>query len=322
MDSITQAVLGAAIGEAILGKKIGNKAAISGAIIATIPDLDVFLYLFYDKFEMLSIHRGLSHSLLGIFVGTLLIAFILSRIKPFRAIKPATLLLFVGLCLFTHVLLDTFTAYGTQLFLPFSNQRLGFDSINVVDPLYTIPLIIGLFLSTYIYKSSEKGAKYNNYGLIISSLYLVFTLLNKQRVNADIAAQLAEQNIQYKDLLTMPVGIANINWYGVAKSQDSIFMLKYAPFADDNKSIESFPIHEQYLNLIDKEVADKMRWFAKGFYTVDKENENIRVYNLQVDMRGITKVGNKKAPTAGYFEISNQNGKTNFSSGSIKKQTD
>ena len=57
MDSITQGVLGAAIGETMLGKKIGNKGAIIGAIVATIPDLDVILYLFYDKFEMLSIHR-------------------------------------------------------------------------------------------------------------------------------------------------------------------------------------------------------------------------------------------------------------------------
>lgn len=47
MDSITQAVLGAAIGERILGKRIGNKGAVLGAIVATIPDLDVLLLPFY-----------------------------------------------------------------------------------------------------------------------------------------------------------------------------------------------------------------------------------------------------------------------------------
>jgi inner membrane protein len=71
MDSITQGVLGAAIGEAILGKKIGSKGAIIGAIVATIPDLDVILYLFYSKFEMLSIHRGFSHSIVFSILGTL-----------------------------------------------------------------------------------------------------------------------------------------------------------------------------------------------------------------------------------------------------------
>ena len=81
MDSITQAVLGAAIDEAVLGKKIGNKGAMLGAIVATIPDLDIALYLFYDKFEMLSIHRGFSHSIVFSILGAFLIAYVLQRIK-------------------------------------------------------------------------------------------------------------------------------------------------------------------------------------------------------------------------------------------------
>ena len=216
MDSITQGVLGAAIGEAFLGKKIGNKGAIIGAIVATIPDLDVVLYLFYDKFEMLSIHRGFSHSIAFSFLGAFIIAFILSKIKWFERITLKLLLLFTWLCLFTHILLDAFTAYGTQLFLPFSDKRLGFDSINVVDPIYTIPLIVGLFLSIWIYRTNDKRSKFKKYGLIISSLYLIFTLVNKEIVKTKVETRLADQNIEYNSLLTMPVGIANINWYGVA----------------------------------------------------------------------------------------------------------
>jgi len=316
MDSITQGVLGAAIGEAVLGKKIGNKSAVIGAVVATIPDLDVILYLFYDKLEMLSIHRGFSHSIVFSIVGAFIIAFVLSKIKWFQNIKFKLLLLFAYLCLFTHILLDTFTAYGTQLFLPFSDRRLGFDSINVVDPVYTTPLIIGLSLSLWFYKSKPKSSKYNKYGLIISSFYLVFTLINKEGVKAIISNKLSKENIEYSSLLTMPVGVANTNWYGVAKGLDSIYMLKYSVFSDMNNSIEAFPINEKYLNLIDRNVAEKMRWFAKGFYTVERENETIRIYNLQVDMRGIMKIGDKKVPTAGYFEISNKDGQSVFSSGS------
>ncbi|MGB1248508.1 MAG: metal-dependent hydrolase, partial [Chitinophagales bacterium] len=51
--------------------------------------------------------------------------------------------LFSFLALFTHVLLDAFTTYGTQLLLPFSDKRISFDSINIVDPVYTIPLLLG-----------------------------------------------------------------------------------------------------------------------------------------------------------------------------------
>ncbi len=320
MDSITQGVLGAGIGEAILGKKIGNKGAVIGAIVATIPDLDVILYLFYDKLEMLSIHRGFSHSIVFSILGAFLIAFVLSKIKCLQNIKFKTLLLFVWLCLFTHILLDTFTAYGTQLFLPFSDRRLGFDSINVVDPVYTLPIIIGLVLSLVIYKSKPKRSKLNGYGLLISSLYLIFTLINKEGVKAKISDRMAAANIEYTSMLTMPVGIANINWYGVAKGVDSIYMLKYSILSDTDNPIEVFPVNEEYLNQIDKSIADKMRWFAKGFYTVEKVNKKIRIFNLQVDMRGTVKIGDTKSPTVGYFEISNINGKPAFSSGSIKKE--
>ena len=153
---------------------------------------------------------------------------------------------------------------------------------------------------------------------MISSAYLIFTLLNKECLKTNISNKLANENIEYISLLTMPVGIANINWYGVAKGKDSIYMLKHSMLSNIDYPIEAFPIHEEYLELMDRDVAEKMRWFAKGYYTVERENEKIRIYNLQVDMRGIVKIGNKRAPTAGYFEISNRNGKTEFTSGTIK----
>lgn len=320
MDSITQGVLGAAIGEALLGKKIGNKGALIGAIVATVPDLDVILHLVYNKFEMLNIHRGYSHSIVFSFLGGFLIAFILSKTKWTQDIPLKRLLLFSWLCLFTHMLLDAFTAYGTQLLLPFSDRRVGFDSINVVDPVYTIPLIIGLVFSLWLFKSKPNRSKFNSYGLLISSLYLIFTLLNKEGVKAAISTRMSKENITYKSILTMPVGIANINWYGVGKGQDSLYMVKYSIFSGVDNSIEAFPIHEEYMSLIDKNVAEKMRWFAKGYYTVEKENEKIRIYNLQVDMRGVVKYEGKKAPTAGYFEVSTQNGGTAFSSGTIQSK--
>ena len=142
MDSLTQAALGAAIGEATLGKHIGNKGAVLGAIVATIPDLDVALYLFYDKFEMLSIHRGFSHSIVFSMIGAFLIAYVLQRIKWTKMVSYLKLWIFTWLTLFTHILLDAFTSYGTQLFLPFTDRRISFDSINIVDPIYTIPLLV------------------------------------------------------------------------------------------------------------------------------------------------------------------------------------
>lgn len=314
MDSITQAVLGAAIGQSILGHKTQKKGVLLGAIIATIPDLDVILYLFYDSYEMLSIHRGISHSILFSLIGAFLIAYLLSKWKWTKNISFLYLLFFSWLCLITHVLLDSFTAYGTQLFLPFSNNRVSFDSINVVDPLYTMPLLIGLLLCIW-----KKKPKFNNYGLLLSSFYLIFTLINKEQVENKFSSFFSSEKIEYQSLLTMPVGIANINWYGVAKGADSIYMRKYSILNKKDNEIISFPINDKLLLEVDEQVAEKMRWFSKGFYTVEKVNEKIRIYNLQVDMRGIVNDKNQFAPTAGYFEILQQDGKIEFSSGSIPK---
>ena len=321
MDSITQAALGAAIGEATLGKHIGNKGAVLGAIVATIPDLDVALYLFYDKFEMLSIHRGFSHSIVFSILGAFLITYVLQRLKWTKMLSYQKLWIFTWLALFTHIILDTFTAYGTQLFLPFSDWRVGFDSINVVDPVYTVPLLIGLICSLFIFKNKPSRAVYNSIGIAVSTLYLLGTLGVKNHVEEYFKTELAEQNISYNSLLTMPVGVANINWYGVAKTDDGLYMHKYSILHDDQLPFEYFPTNGYLLEGVNPELVDRMKWFAKGYYTVAKYGTKLRFYNLQVDMRGLIRKGDLRAPTAGYFLITPQlDGGFEFDSESHKQR--
>ena len=119
-------------------------------------------------------------------------------------------------------------------------------------------------------------------------------------------------------MVLIPVGIANINWYGVAKGEDRIYMQKYSIIKGPINSHESFLINDHYLDLMDPSLAETMRWFSKGFYTAEKLNEKIRIYNLQVDMRGIIDIGDIKAPTKGFFEISIDGKNNSFSSGSHK----
>ncbi len=304
MDSLTQAALGAAIGEGILGKKIGNKAAVIGAVIATIPDLDVLLIPFFDELEKISLHRGYSHSILFCLLGSFLFAYILSRIKWTKEVSFWKLWLFNFLALFTHVMLDTFTTYGTQLFLPFTDWRVSFDSINIVDPFYTVPLLIGLLTSVLYYKkTAKKRGLPNQIGLIISSLYLLFTLINKQHIEQVFNTQLAKQNIPYASLLTVPVQVGNFIWYGVAKDEKYLHLGKYSRLKKNNIEFHSFPINDQLLNSLDAQLVDRMKWFAQGFYTVAEKDGKTRIYNMQCDMQGVREFGDYKAPTAFYFEI-------------------
>ncbi len=286
-----------------MGKKIGNKGAVVGAVVATVPDLDVVLMPFYSDLERLSIHRGYSHSILFSLLGAFLFAYILSRIKWTQQISKTRLWIFAWLALITHILLDAFTTYGTLLFLPVSDYRVGFDSINVVDPVYTLPMLAGLVFSLFIYKDSPSRTGFNKAGLIISTLYLLGTLGIKFHVEQQFDAELKKQNIVYRDLLTVPVSIGSINWYGVAKTGDGLYMAKYSNLKRNQIHFEFFPTNEQLLDGLDPWLVNRMKWFAKGFYTVSESGGNIRLYNLQVDMRGIRQLENGKAPTAGYFEI-------------------
>ncbi len=323
MDSITQATMGAAIGQAMLGKKIGGKAAILGATVATIPDLDVVLLPLFDELQRISIHRGYSHSILFSILGALLLAYVLTRIKWTKQIPFKQLLLFTWLALFTHMLLDAFTTYGTQLFLPISDYRVSFDSINIVDPVYTLPLLIGLLIT--LYQKAKKGMSSiaNRIGLAVSTLYLLFTFGHKQVISKAINSALKKQNIEYNELKTIPVGIGNVNWYGVAKNDNTLYIGKYAGLNNEPIEFHSFPINEHLMNGVDPKLADRLKWFSQDFYTVAEHNGKIRLYNLQCDMQGVRTYGNYKAPTAFYFEITRHSDSSfGLSSGMHKTNTE
>ncbi|MGB6268546.1 MAG: metal-dependent hydrolase, partial [Olleya sp.] len=138
MDSLTQIVLGAACGELALGKKIGNKALLFGAIGGTIPDLDVFIgrLFFNNEIDIHAFHRGFMHSFLFAILFAPLIGYTVHWLynkgkRQFTTTRKDWMILFF-LSIFTHPILDSFTPYGTQLFTPFSDYRVGFNTISVV----------------------------------------------------------------------------------------------------------------------------------------------------------------------------------------------
>lgn len=319
MDSLTQAALGAAIGQAVLGKQIGGKAAAAGALVATIPDLDVLLRVFYSSYDMLRIHRGISHSLIFGIVGAVFLSLILQRTKLFGNISFQRLWWFNALCLITHALLDYCTSYGTQLFLPFSDARLGLDIVNVVDPVYTVPLLLGTLGGLFIPQLKPNMFRWNALGLLVSSAYLILTFAVKMNMNEKLESELSRENIRWNNLLTMPVGIASINWYGLATTDTGIYMKKYSLFSDSAQQFQFFSQNDSLLNNLNPEVASTMRWFAKGFYTAEAVGDTIRIYNMQVDMRGMVLDRNPPAPTKGYFEfVPNVDGGYEYGYGNMK----
>ncbi|MEO6727019.1 MAG: metal-dependent hydrolase [Blastocatellia bacterium] len=168
MDSITQAVLGAAASQAILKKRLPRGAALIGAVGGTLPDLDVFIHSFSDPTVGWLFHRHFTHSLAFIPIGGLIAALPFLFLKRFKDHRPWVILAaIIGYA--THAPLDMFTNYGTQLFWPFSNYRVALDWIGIVDPLYTVPLAAGIYLTMRIGRPRAVRA-----ALLLTSLYICF----------------------------------------------------------------------------------------------------------------------------------------------------
>ena len=276
MDSITQLVLGAACGEAVLGKKIGNRALLFGAIGGTIPDLDVFVgkLLFNNEIDAMAFHRGFMHSFLFAILAAIgfgmLVFWIYNRGKRYGMTTQKEWMWLFFASIFTHPILDSFTAYGTQLFSPFSNYRVAFNNIAVADPMYTLPFLIALIIMMCFKRTSTKRRLFLHLGLGISSLYMLLTLVNKYHVHGVYKQALADQQIDYLRFQTQPTILNNILWYGIAETTDAYYVGFYS-ILDTEATVNKWHKLPKNHELIEGMPTDleTLAWFSDGYYNLN-----------------------------------------------------
>lgn len=280
MDSLTQIVLGAAVGEAVLGKKVGNKAALYGAIAGTIPDLDVLAGYFVDEITAVEVHRGFSHSILFSLLVAPILGKLVSKFETKGHWKDWTKLFFWGL--FTHPLLDAFTTWGTQLFWPL-DISLAFKSIFVIDPLYTLPFLLLLLLALRLPKTSVKRRKLNRWGLMISSTYLLITVLLKGVAFYQFKSALQNQQIVYQELQTRPSAFNTILWNANVKLEDEFLLADYSFFDSEPIQFRSFPQKQELLKgFADETDVVRLKNITQDWYTISKdENGNVFLNDLR-----------------------------------------
>lgn len=225
MDSLTHIVLGASVGEAVLGKKIGNRAPLYGAIAGTIPDLDIFAGYFLDPVSAVEVHRGFTHSIIFCVIFAPVFGYLISLFETVASRKELSWLMFWGL--FTHPILDAFTTWGTQLFWPL-NINLAFKSVFVIDPLYTLPFLFCLIVAMRKPKASAARAKWNYWGLGISSGYLIIGLVFKFISYQAFEKALVEQNISYLEIQNRPAPFTTLLWSANVKSKDGFYLGDYS----------------------------------------------------------------------------------------------
>jgi inner membrane protein len=242
MDSLTQAALGAAVSVAVLRRRAPAwQSALWGAAMGTIPDLDVLIDHGNPVLNMTE-HRAHSHALfyqvalavgLG---GAAYLAFARSAPPEVRSKKTSAIVLWslaMMLAWTTHALLDAMTVYGTRLWLPFSDAPVGLGSVFIIDPLYTVPLLIGL-VGAWRW-AGPVGTTLLWLGLGLSSLYLVWSLVVQQWVLGQVKPYLPSAHAK---LLVTPSPFNTVLWRVLA--------------------VDNAGYHEGWISLLDKQVNP--RW--------------------------------------------------------------
>ncbi|GJL63456.1 MAG: membrane protein [Nitrospirales bacterium] len=285
MDSVTQLALGAAVGEATLGRKVGNKAIWWGGICGTIPDLDIFIP-FNDPVTSFISHRSFSHSLVILALLTPCVAWVIRRIHPQYATNTRAWMALVYLAFSTHVLLDSFTAYGTQLFWPLSNHPIMWSTIFIIDPLYTTPLLLGVIGALVMSREKGLGHTVNTLGLILSALYLSWTIAAKWHVEHFVQERLAAQQISYTQILVQPTPINSLLWRVLIMEEEGYAEGFYSILnRPTDLQLIHYPSDRHFLDtLTDHEPVKGLHWFTQGFWGIRLQDNLIVISDLRMGM--------------------------------------
>ena len=272
MDPVTQAALGASVGEAALGRKAGWRAPLWGGLCGLAPDLDV-LWPYADPVSAFTWHRGYSHSFFALALATPLVAWAAVRIHPATRPHFKGWLLLVFLALVTHPLLDCFTVYGTQVFLPFSDLPVGWPTIFVIDPAFSAPLAVGVGAALVLRRERGLGHRLNAVCLGLAVAWLALTVAIKAHVGrvteASLAATPAAPAAGAVRYFTTPTPFNVVLWRAVAMTGDGRYLEGYYSLLDPEPAVAfvSRPAGHELLEPLRREPpVARVAWFSRGFF--------------------------------------------------------
>ncbi len=283
MDSLTHIAIGACIGDLFLGKKIGKKAMIYGALAASLPDIDFIASFWLNAADDLMAHRGFTHSFLFALLVVLAMGFFLKRHHKHEKISIRTWLIFMGTAILSHLFLDVFNAYGIGWFEPFSHRRFSLNVIFVADPFFSLWPGVAAIALLVMHRAHKKRNAWSVFGLLFCSFYLCYGIFHKLKIDGQVRMALVQQGIPYKEFFTTPTPFNNWLWYAVAET-DSGYQIGYRSVFDKGKhiSFHYFSKNDSLLNAF-RQQADcrQLIRFSQGYYTAEQSSQGIVFSDLR-----------------------------------------
>jgi len=281
MDPLSQGTVGAAFAQSTGNKNNLLKIAIIGFLAGLAPDLDVLIQSSTDPILFLEYHRQFSHSLFFIPFGSLIVALLIfPLVKKSMNFKTIYIASFLGYA--THGLLDACTSYGTLLFWPFSYERIAWNNISIVDPIFTIPalILVGIAIKT-------KNRRYSFYSIGWIIFYLSLGFVQYERA-LSTAHLLAESRGHNAERVTLKPSFGNlILWKSIYEYDGSYYVDAIRTVQSSSvclgESIRIFD-YDRHLPTLDKNSQqakdiERFRWFSQDYLGFDEEK------NLVTDVR-------------------------------------
>ncbi len=286
MDSLSQVALGAAVGVAVMGHRtVVWKAASWGAVAGTLPDLDVLID-HGDPILNMVLHRAETHAPFWLTLFALpfgaAVALLSGQPRLWRRWVMA-----MWAVLVTHPLLDGMTVYGTQLGLPFTDHPYGVGSIFIIDPLYTLLLLVGTvwaLCSRGDMRGGGRGLAANAAGLMLSTTYLVWSAWAQQHVTGVARAALVAQGIVADRLLVTSAPLNTLLWRVVAVQGDT-YHEGFRSLLDSGPAM-AFDRFERRTALWPAvqalDGAQRIAAFSHGFWALDARGGRLHITDLRM----------------------------------------
>jgi inner membrane protein len=284
MDSLTQIVLGAAVAAAVVPARHRRAALLAGALLGTLPDLDVIpLAPIDDPVVRMTVHRSFSHSILVLpWIAWAIWAWFRRR-GGRVAEAPRPWFWAIQLALVTHPLLDAFTVYGTQLFWPFAPPPAMWSSVFIIDPAYTLPLLLACMLAWFAKERAWAGRALVA-GLALSSAYLGWSLLAKQLVEREAERSLAAQGLQDAPRFSTPSPFNTLLWRVVVMTPDGYLEGDRSLVAD--RGPMRFRRHRSDVATLAANsglpAVQRLSWFNHGFMKAEVRDGRLVLSDLRM----------------------------------------
>jgi inner membrane protein len=283
MDSLTQIALGASVGYAVLGSKVGRKAIVWGAVLGTLPDLDVFLP-YAGEVEAFTYHRGCSHAIFVHLLASPFITWLILKIHSSHRQYKKQWFWLVFLSLSTHAILDSLTVYGTQLMWPFTEYPVAVSNVFIIDPAYTLPLLLGIAFALFPNVRAARARRMNFLGIALSSAYICWSLIAKVAIDHKVQTALINRGIQVNAYVSTPAPLTTMLWRIVVMSDDYYYE-GYASVFDNSKDVTLYA-YQTYPGLLE-DIQDewgvaRLQWFTRGFYSVRQKEDKVVLSDLRM----------------------------------------